>query len=298
MKHEELILRLTEGNRRYQASSDAALRADTAINGQRPHTIVIACSDSRVIPEQIFDASLGELFVIRVAGNVLEKHQLGSVEYAAAHLGCSLIVMLGHTHCGAVDAALSGHTDGFISYITDDIREAVGDEKDPLQASRLNVLHGVRQRHPPIEMRIELGIAYGLHGGKAPVISPGPQALHLVQEPLGHHSVHPAVYGVIEPFTGHGEAHPDRRIAVMVLSGQIFLIEGGKGLAAEDEHLPSPDHPLLVVHVELLAGRAIVLGHPLENRLGLIIVGLFQSVPQRLIGRERIPHILQHRVTV
>ena len=145
MKHDELILRLCEGNRRYQEKSDAALREETALNGQYPHTIVIACSDSRVIPERIFSADLGELFVIRVAGNVLDRHQLGSIEYAAAHLGCKLIIMLGHTGCGAVGAALEGHAEGYIASITDDIRAAIGDEKDPYEACRLNVVCGVER---------------------------------------------------------------------------------------------------------------------------------------------------------
>ena len=87
METDERIERLLAGNRRYRESSDAALREQTAVHGQHPRAIVIACSDARVIPEEIFDAVLGELFVIRVAGNVLDNHQLGSIEYAAAHLG-------------------------------------------------------------------------------------------------------------------------------------------------------------------------------------------------------------------
>ena len=171
MKHEELILRLTEGNRRYQTHSDAERRADTALNGQHPHAIVIACSDSRVIPEQIFDAKLGELFVIRVAGNVLEDHQLGSVEYAAAHLGCELVLVLGHTRCGAVAAALGGHADGFIRSITDEIAAAIGEETDPLRACEKNVLWAVGRireefaEHPEIEkVRVE-GAVYDVLDG-------------------------------------------------------------------------------------------------------------------------------------
>ena len=171
MKRDELILRLREGNRRYLESSDAALREDTALRGQRPHTIVIACSDSRVIPEQIFDASLGELFVIRVAGNVLDKHQLGSVEYAAAHLGCALVVVLGHTRCGAVAAALSGHGDGFIRFITDEISAAIGVERDPLRACEKNVLYAVERiraefaEHPEVKETSVVGAVYDVLGG-------------------------------------------------------------------------------------------------------------------------------------
>ena len=166
-----IIDRLKQGYRRYLHSIDRNLLEDNAKNGQHPHAIVICCSDSRVIPEQIFSASIGELFVIRVAGNVLDNHQLGSIEYAAAHLDCGLVIMLGHTHCGAVDAALSGHADGFISYITDDILEAIGDVRDPQEAVRLNVRHGVEKirkefaEHPEIE-RIEVrGAVYDIENG-------------------------------------------------------------------------------------------------------------------------------------
>lgn len=141
----DIINRLKSGNLSYIVSCDVEKRIDTALNGQAPDAIVICCSDSRVIPEKIFSVTIGELFVIRVAGNVLDNHQLGSIEYAAAHLGCKLIIMLGHTGCGAVTAALSGHSDGFISYITEDIIKAVGDERDPYKACVLNVEYGVRR---------------------------------------------------------------------------------------------------------------------------------------------------------
>lgn len=136
--------RLAAGNRAFRREADAAHIAALA-EGQQPWAIVICCSDSRVVPERIFHTELGELFVIRVAGNVLDRHQLGSVEYAAAHLGCRLIVMLGHTGCGAVAAAVAGHTEGYISYITADILEAVGAERDAERACRLNVRHGVER---------------------------------------------------------------------------------------------------------------------------------------------------------
>ena len=109
---DEALMRLREGNARYLQAENAAgdvspaLRRTTFEHGQHPYAIVLACSDSRVIPEAIFSAGIGELFVIRVAGNVVDNHQLGSIEYAEDHLGCNLVVVLGHTACGAVDAAL------------------------------------------------------------------------------------------------------------------------------------------------------------------------------------------------
>ena len=177
---DKIVDRLIEGNRSYLAAGQnpgeysAALRRDTAENGQHPHSIVICCSDSRVVPESIFGAGLGELFVIRIAGNVLDSHQLGSIEYAAAHLGCKLILVLGHSQCGAVGAAISGHSEGYIRYITDEILKAVGEEKDPEAACRLNVLHGVDlirsafREHPEIPsagMDIR-GAVYNIRSGQ------------------------------------------------------------------------------------------------------------------------------------
>lgn len=102
---------LMEGNERFVAGMPnvralVGLRASLA-KGQHPHVIVLACSDSRVAPELLFDQSLGDLFVIRVAGNVADAVGLGSIEYAVEHLGSSVLVVLGHSKCGAVTAACS-----------------------------------------------------------------------------------------------------------------------------------------------------------------------------------------------
>ena len=142
----EALQKLKEGNLRYlDAKSNPGdisllLRKKTCEEGQSPYAVVVTCSDSRVIPESIFSAGIGELFVIRVAGNVIDNHQLGSIEYAADHLGSKLVVILGHSHCGAVGAALSGEPSGYVKYITDEIRKAIGEEKDELKASCLNMV--------------------------------------------------------------------------------------------------------------------------------------------------------------
>lgn len=165
-------IRMNRGNEDYCRTSSEELRLKTAKEGQHPYAIVICCSDSRVVPEHIFRADIGDLFVIRVAGNVLDNHQLGSIEYAASHLDCDQIIVLGHTGCGAVSAALSGHSDGFIRYITDDIQEAVGDEKDPDKACRLNVLHAMDRLkkefalHPEIDKADISGAVYDIMTGK------------------------------------------------------------------------------------------------------------------------------------
>ena len=114
----------------------------TSKDGQKPYAVIVCCSDSRVIPEYIFSAGIGELFVIRVAGNVIENHALGSIEYAVEHLGCKLVVVLGHTQCGAVGAAVK-QNEGFVKFITDEIKLAIGDEIDPVKASILNVKRSV-----------------------------------------------------------------------------------------------------------------------------------------------------------
>ena len=174
MTVESIRQRLERGNLRWQQRQDAAaLRRHGAEQGQAPYAIVVACSDSRVIPEEIFDAGLGELFVIRVAGNVLDRHQLGSIEYAAAHLHSRLILLLGHTGCGAVSAALTGGGEGYIQYITDEILLAAGEERDPLLACEKNVRHGVEilrrafAEHPEIpaaELEIR-GAVYDIESG-------------------------------------------------------------------------------------------------------------------------------------
>ena len=148
--------RLADGNESYRMC-DPLRRIDTARNGQRPWAIVVCCSDSRVVPEKIFSADIGDLFVIRVAGNVLDNHQIGSIEYAAAHLHCGHVLVLGHSGCGAVSAALSGGGEGFIQYITDDILEAVGEERDPDKACRLNALHAADRLRREFAAHPELG---------------------------------------------------------------------------------------------------------------------------------------------
>src|SRR5438045_4560612 len=108
----DALLRLREGNLRYATnvrSLDSLLshtrRLDLAA-GQQPFAIVLGCSDSRVPAEIVFDQGLGDLFVIRVAGNIVAPSQVGSVEFAAARYGTRLVVVLGHSECGAILATL------------------------------------------------------------------------------------------------------------------------------------------------------------------------------------------------
>ena len=122
---------LREGNARFvtehasHPSQSAERRADVA-KGQHPFAVILACADSRVSPEIVFDQGLGDLFVIRNAGNVLDDDVIGSMEYAVEHLHSSLIVVLGHSSCGAVTAAVAGgEAPGHISAIVHAIQPAV-----------------------------------------------------------------------------------------------------------------------------------------------------------------------------
>ena len=128
MEINEIIDRLKAGNSRFVSDKlDGKLqdsdRRKSLENGQAPHTIVLSCADSRVVPELAFDAGLGELFVVRVAGNVANTSSMASIEYAVAHCGSKVIVVLGHQSCGAVTAAANGGDNGYnlnhlLSHIT------------------------------------------------------------------------------------------------------------------------------------------------------------------------------------
>ena len=118
MNSSEALARLNDGNERYVADRldgvlQDSVRRQAVVGGQSPYAIILSCADSRVVPELVFDAGIGELFVIRVAGNVANTSSVASIEYAVAHLGVKLIVVLGHQGCGAVGAALAGGDNGY-----------------------------------------------------------------------------------------------------------------------------------------------------------------------------------------
>lgn len=128
---DEALKQLAEGNKRYVEShfthdvGCAEKRAEVA-QGQHPFAVVLGCSDSRVPPEDIFDQGLGALFVVRTAGHVVDDVALGSIEYAAEHLGSPVIVVLGHERCGAVKATVDGgEAPGHIGSLVKAIEPAV-----------------------------------------------------------------------------------------------------------------------------------------------------------------------------
>lgn len=128
MEIQAVIDRLKAGNARFvEDKLDGKLqdsaRRDALTSGQEPYAIILSCADSRVVPELAFDAGLGELFVVRVAGNTANSSSIASIEYAVANCGSTVIVVLGHQSCGAVTAAVKGGDNGYninhlLSHIT------------------------------------------------------------------------------------------------------------------------------------------------------------------------------------
>jgi carbonic anhydrase len=144
---DEALNRLKAGNERFVSNKDstskpgAARRAETAA-GQNPFATIVGCADSRTAPEIVFDQGIGDLFVIRTAGNLVDDYALGSIEYAVEHLGVRLIVVLGHERCGAVTAALaSASAPGHINALVRDIQPAVTATKGKEGDKLANAIH-------------------------------------------------------------------------------------------------------------------------------------------------------------
>jgi carbonic anhydrase len=172
---DDALKRLVEGNARFVAANPVRLEGETLIqrraelvDGQKPFAILVSCSDSRVPPELIFDQGLGDMFVVRTAGEVVDSIGLGSIEYGVEHLGASLIVVLGHARCGAVSAAVSGAAEpGQISAVLKAIQPAVAEVKGK---SGDQVDNAVRAQARVVARRL---------GGEDPVLAPRVQSKKL-----------------------------------------------------------------------------------------------------------------------
>ena len=176
----ESLQRLKEGNQRFLSGarqaldlSDAARLAEVA-SGQKPFAAILSCADSRAPSELIFDQGLGDLFVVRVAGNVAEETQVGSLEFAVEQLGAKLIVVMGHSFCGAVTAALAGAVglspslSKVVAPITRAIASMPENESEPTleQAVKANVLQSIvdlKQKSELLVQRLEEG-SIEIHG--------------------------------------------------------------------------------------------------------------------------------------
>lgn len=185
MTAEDARAALESGNRTYLQSGAQAesLRADLAENGQHPYAVVVTCSDSRVSPEVLFQTDLGDVFVIRTAGNVVDAFAVGSVEYAVEHLETPLVIVMGHSNCGAVSAAVEGgEAPGDIAAIVEEIapsvtqaqNEETGEKAVLDKAIALNVEHTLSQlRDSEVLSHLEeqgkvkmLGAVYNIHTGE------------------------------------------------------------------------------------------------------------------------------------
>ncbi|MBK6828278.1 MAG: carbonic anhydrase [Chitinophagaceae bacterium] len=189
----EPLTDLMEGNQRFATHHathphSSGERMKSLESGQHPPIAVICCSDSRVPPEIVFDQGLGDMFVVRTAGNLLGGLEIGSIEYAVEHLGVKEILVMGHRECGAVKAFIEGgSTPGHIRDIVDSIRAEQEISQIPANDKNLlndciqaNILHGIHQLKKQSDMIAEKiregklqihGACYDLSKGKVEIIN-------------------------------------------------------------------------------------------------------------------------------
>ena len=196
MTAEEALEELKQGNRAYVAdeSESSQMGADSggrmrAVRAQSPIAAILSCADSRVIPELIFNQGLGRLFVVRVAGNIADDSQVGSIEYAIEQLGVRLLVVVGHSNCGAVAAALSNATglSPALSKVVATVNRVVsslseGSEKPTIdqviEANVQKAIEDIAEKSPIIEEAAEsgelmmLGAVYELETGQVRFLEP------------------------------------------------------------------------------------------------------------------------------
>jgi carbonic anhydrase len=190
---DEALERLMQGNARFvsghltHAGPEEIAEARSSVSkGQSPFAVIVGCSDSRVGPEIVFDQGLGDLFVVRTAGEVVDSAALGSVEYAVEHLGSSLIVVLGHESCGAVAAAVAeakapGHIAAVLEAIEPAVKQTKGNPGDPVEnavrAQALDVAKQLQGAEPILSERVQSGklkivaARYDLSTGKVELLA-------------------------------------------------------------------------------------------------------------------------------
>lgn len=208
--------KLVQGNARYVGAQalhpgqTAARRIETATQGQKPFATIISCADSRVPVELIFDQGIGDIFVVRDAGNVCGPLEIGSTEYAVEHLHTPLVVVLGHTQCGAVSAAVAGgHAPGCIGALVAKIEPALaavrhaqpGLKADGLIAATVeaNVWQSMRDLIAGSEILREglaegkiavVGAVYNISDGKVSWLGPHPRQKELLAATAEHGTTH------------------------------------------------------------------------------------------------------------
>jgi carbonic anhydrase len=201
----DALMRLKTGNAAYvlgkarHPDQAAVRRKETAENGQKPFASILACSDSRVPPEILFDQGVGGIFVVRVAGNVAGTDEIGSLEYGTEHLGTPLLVVMGHTKCGAVTAAVKGgQAEGSIPALLEKIAPAIAEARKSATAEeelvpkaiKENVWKAietvftqskiVRERVEKGELRV-VGAIYDIASGEVKWLGPHPKQKELME---------------------------------------------------------------------------------------------------------------------
>jgi len=187
---DQALAMLIQGNQRYsqnkeQHPDETSDRRKALESAQHPFAVILSCADSRVPPELVFDQGLGDLFVIRVAGNIAAADELGSIEYAVEHLHTPLIVVLGHEKCGAVTAALQsgdapGHLKSLVAAIqpsVEETRNLPGDKvHNCVLANARRVARQIRESEPILHELVEKGSVkvvaadYALDSGKVTIL--------------------------------------------------------------------------------------------------------------------------------
>jgi carbonic anhydrase len=170
------LARLREGNQRFVRGEGSALRRwhPGLVDGQSPFAVVLGCADSRAPAEYVFDQGLGDLFVIRVAGNIVAPSLVGSAEFAASNFGTRLIVVMGHTHCGAISATVTALEQGGppessnlrsiveriapnVRHLFDDPAEARSLQLAAVHANAIASARGLRESSPFLQKLVGLG---------------------------------------------------------------------------------------------------------------------------------------------
>jgi carbonic anhydrase len=246
---DEALRQLIEGNERYIASqmdhprTAAARRCETFANGQHPIASVLSCADSRVPLELLFDQGIGDLFVIRVAGNVADTDEIGSIEYGAGHLHTPLIVVLGHTQCGAVTAVVQeAKVSQNIAKLVDNIAPAVATARRNLPGAKGETL---------IMAAIDANVMQAI----ADLLSHSEEVRELVEEKKV--KVVGAVYDIhIGSVRWLGEHPRQAELLKGTLSGQSASHDGLMYSAPAAEHQPRPNAKSVPEHATPASGNS------------------------------------------
>ncbi|MGV8175605.1 MAG: carbonic anhydrase [Methanothrix sp.] len=189
---EQALQKLLEGNAHFAAGNSShpnqsLERRAELIAGQHPFAVVVGCSDSRIVPEILFDQGLGDIFVIRTAGQVLDNVSIASIEYAVDHLGVPLVVVLGHDSCGAVTAVVNGgEVEGHLSSLVDFIKPALDEAREnggessllnsSIDGNVFNIVDDLKASEPILSEKVEkgdlmiVGARYSLDSGEVELL--------------------------------------------------------------------------------------------------------------------------------